>query len=766
MIGKLLLLRNVGVFDSVAAGAQLPFTKLTLCYAENARGKTTLAAILRSFGTGNAELISSRRRLSAQHPPHIVIEIVGSGTFTFQNDAWSASLPRLAVFDDLFVAENVCSGIEIGAEHRQNLHELILGAQGVALNATLQALVAKIEEHNRNLKAKSEAIPTAVRGSMTVDAFCALEPNPSIAEALQDAERTLAAARSAESVQGQSTFTVFSLPTFDTVSITALLRRGLPELEARAAVRVQEHLATLGDRAENWIGDGMPRIAPASAGQDHEICPFCAQDLRGSPVIDHYRAYFSEGYAGLKSDIVRAIRDINATHGEDIPAAFERAIRVAIQNREFWKAFVEVPEICIDTAAIARAWKSARDAVISALRAKQAAPLDCITLPDGTLDVVASYEELRAAVAAASDTLQEVNAQIEITKERATVANVATLTADVAKLKAVEARHGSEMNALCQAYLDEKVAKKNTEEQRDQAREALDTYRRTVFPAYEAAINNYLQKFNAGFRLGSIASVNTRGGSSCTYNVLINNVSVGLTDSGGGPAFRNTLSAGDRNTLALAFFFASLEQDPLHLAEKIVVIDDPMTSLDEHRSLTTVQELRRLVGRVSQVVVLSHSKAFLCALWQGPDAIPRAAIKIARDGAGSTLTAWDVHQDCITEHDRRHALAIAYIQGGHTANERSVAAALRPMLEAFMRVAYPAVFPPGALLGPFISICNQRVGGPNQILAAGDIAELRDLLDYANKFHHDTNAAWETETINDQELLYFCNRTVSFIRRP
>jgi wobble nucleotide-excising tRNase len=54
--------------------------------------------------------------------------------------------------------------------------------------------------------------------------------------------------------------------------------------------------------------------------------------------------------------------------------------------------------------------------------------------------------------------------------------------------------------------------------------------------------------------------------------VLINNVAVGLADSNGEPCFRNTLSAGDRNTLALAFFFASLYQDP-QIAQKTVVID-------------------------------------------------------------------------------------------------------------------------------------------------------------------------------------------------
>ena len=182
--------------------------------------------------------------------------------------------------------------------------------------------------------------------------------------------------------------------------------------------------------------------------------------------------------------------------------------------------------------------------------------------------------------------------------------------------------------------------------------------------------------------------MNNRGGSSASYSVLINNVAVALT-ADGGPSFKNTLSAGDRNTLALAFFFASLDQDA-QLAQKVVVIDDPMTSLDEHRLLTTIQEMQRLYGRVSQMLVLSHSKPFLCAIWEGADKVTRSAMRITRDGAGSTLAVWDVRQDCITEHDRRHELVREYIRAGNPANERAVAAALRPILEAFMRVAHPA----------------------------------------------------------------------------
>lgn len=171
---------------------------------------------------------------------------------------------------------------------------------------------------------------------------------------ITEAERSLAAAQAAAPIQQQAGFTEFELPALDLNGIQATLARDMPELDAAAAAQVQTHLAKLGPRGENWVGDGMSRIAGASAGHDGEACPFCAQSLEKSPVIAHYRAYFATAYQTLKSDIARRLQDIERAHGGDIPAAFERAVRVAMQGREFWQRFMEVPNADIDTAAVAR----------------------------------------------------------------------------------------------------------------------------------------------------------------------------------------------------------------------------------------------------------------------------------------------------------------------------------------------------------------------------------------------------------------------------
>ncbi|MEJ6783702.1 AAA family ATPase [Aminobacter sp. Piv2-1] len=762
MIEHFQLLRNVGQFDNLSPPAPTALTPFTLIYAENARGKTTLAAVLRSLATNNPQLVLDRHRLGAQHPPQIVVRHAG-GAAVFQNGAWSHPLPDVAIFDDAFVSANVCSGIELQTAHRQNLHELILGAQGVALSSALQGHVSRIEEHNAALRQLAEAIPAGALGPYKIDAFCDLEQDAEIDRKIQEAERRLAAARSADAIRQRPGFQAIRVPDFDIDGIDGVLRRTLDDLEAAAADRVRNHIGKLGRGGENWVSEGMALIAPASAGNDGEVCPFCAQGLAGSDLIAHYRAYFSQGYEDLKTTIRQTGIGVRDAHGGDIPPSFERDVRTAAQAHEFWKDFAELPAIDLDTAAVARQWNAAREAVLEQLRAKATSPLEAMTLTQETRQSIQDYRARVAEVAALSERLVGANARLELVKEQAAADDLSALRTDLAKLDAQKARFEPEVSPHCVNYLTEKAAKTATEALRTQARASLDQYRQQIFPAFEAAINDYLRRFGASFRLGEVQSVNNRSGSSASYVVVINQQNVDLTAEAG-PSFRNTLSAGDRNTLALAFFFASLEQDP-RLANKVVVIDDPMTSLDDHRTLRTREEIMALAARVSQVIVLSHSKPFLCSLWEQADRNASVALRINRAAVGSEITVWDVRSDGISEHDKRHELVRGYLRVANPAQEREVAQALRPILESFTRVAYPEQFPPGTLLGPFIGICDQRVGGPNEILSAADIAELRLLLNYANRFHHDTNPAWQTAAINDAELSDFAQRTLVFASR-
>ncbi|MGC1291022.1 MAG: AAA family ATPase [Candidatus Acidiferrales bacterium] len=765
MISGIQFLRSVGQFDYVTAGA-LELRQYVLVYAENGRGKTTLAAILRSLATGDPLPIRERRRLAAAHPPQVVLHCsVGQTPAVFENGAWNRTFPEIVIFDDRFVDDNVYSGLSIEPRHRQNLHELVIGAQGVALSRRLQVLVQQIEEDNANLRLRAAAISSAIRGAFSVDEFCDLPTVEEIDAEIQLAERSLAAAQRQDAVRDTPGFDALGLPAFDVADLTEVLRLDLPNLDAVAAAHVQEHFRDIGHEGEAWVADGMGRIGDGENARD--ICPFCAQDLRQSAIFGQYREYFSEAYTQLKQRISGVLTAVTIVHPRDLPGAFERALRVAAERRRFWSEFCDLPQVALETERLMEEWHSVRDGIMAILQAKQAAPLERMEIPGVLAVSMERFAADRRGVEVLNEQLQRANAEIMAVKQRAAIGDSGALLGELARLGATRVRHSAEVAVLCEEYLTARAAKALTEGLRGQAQGELERYRMDEFPNYQRAMNDYLTRFGAGYRVSRVAAVDTRGGPTCNYEVLINDVPVQISggDELAEPAFRNTLSSGDRNALALAFFFTYIDRDP-HPERKVVVIDDPVSSLDEHRSLTTVQELRRMGEHVSQLIILSHDKGFLSRIWLKIDSVRCSAIRLERDGDGSNIVAWDVGSDLITAHDKNHALLRSYLGDGPDANSRAVAQALRPVLEAFLRTAYPEHFTcsPGAMRR-FIGHCRERLRGDSEILDLRDTEELEDLVEYANLFHHDTNRGWQEVVINDGALRGFVERVLRFTKR-
>ena len=113
------------------------------------------------------------------------------------------------------------------------------------------------------------------------------------------------------------------------------------------------------------------------------------------------------------------------------------------------------------------------------------------------------------------------------------------------------------------------------------------------------------------------------------------------------PSFRNTLSSGDKSTLALsAFFLAELEHDS-NKAGRIVVFDDPLNSQDAFRKDHTVQKIRKSGSECLQVIVLSHDQSFLKRLYDRlrEQSVEHKCLHLTRVGQSNTLmTEWDIEE--------------------------------------------------------------------------------------------------------------------------
>ena len=765
MIQRFRLIRNVGCFDSFEGSADTEFGPLTLVYAENARGKTTLVAILRSLATGNSAWITGRRRLGAQHPPHVVVKVDGQPQpIVFEDDQWSSSYHSIAIFDDQFVDDNVYSGLSVTPDHRQNLHEVILGSRGVALARRVDELTERIAHLNQQIREKEAAIPKEARHGLDVDSFCDLKLPDQIDTRIEGLHKKAQAIKQADRVRSTRLFSQIDFPRIELPGVAGLLRRQLPDLDKEAVARVHAHLDLLGEESERWVSEGVSRIIQVEPPRTEERCPFCGQGVSGIDLLQKYHAYFGDAYRSLQTGIDQTIARYEATLGGDALAQCQRAIGRLEEQYRFWSGFTTLPSLDVDQEAFASAWSAARDALTALFSAKRSAPLEPIELPDDARKKVAEFGRQIGGVRVQVGALLAVNPTITELKESATSGHAALIDEDLRRLNAAKARYCDEVKPLCDAYVSVRQQKHKAEQEKKQARKALDTHRRQAFPAYRTAVNRYLERFGATFRIEGVQAHDAAGRPSAAYHLTIRDTEVPLVAKGNGsePSFKNTVSSGDRNTLALSFFFTAMELDG-DIGAKVVVIDDPVSSLDEGRVMTTMSEVRRLTERAKQVIVLSHSKPFLCRMFKHADVDTVACLSLGRcpDNA-SLLSVWQPTEDELTAYDQRHKL-LREFRDGHAPDIRQVAQSLRPVIEGYLRVAFPEHCAPGTLLGQFRQRIQARIDAGDQVMETVRLLELEEIADYANKFHHDTNPAWETERVNDTELLGFVGRVLDFI---
>jgi wobble nucleotide-excising tRNase len=761
-IQRFQVIRNTTRFESHTGSDSTNLGSLALLYAENGRGKTSLSAILRSLRSGDPNPILARQRLGVESPPHVVIRMDDGPPVVFENGSWATSDPRLAVFDDAFVDENVFSGLSVGSSHRQGLHEVVVGQAGVELAREIERLNDQIEIIQQDIRRIEGQFDRAVLGNMTITDFCALPVVPDLSVALEEVRRRVAGLENADGVRRTPSFAPFTPPSIPIEEIEAILAATLDDIDATALAGVREHLASLGPNGEAWVATGMQHAD--HTGPD---CPFCRQDLGSSDVFAHYRGYFGDAYERHRSAIANIMDTMTERLSGDRLAEHQRLLGEQRELHRFWSDYVDLAPFGVDHRAIAEAWVAARDQLQQVLAAKVADPLRAITLPPNCREAVQHYEDASQEVRSLSQALQGGNPAVDQAKLDISGGDVATARQDLTRLERTQARHGEAGSQLAQDWAAAKARKDELVQRKSELRDRLDAHRDRVFPAYEQDINELLRRFNAGFRLAQLAATNPRGQPSTEYYVEINQVRVPLGGdvSAASPHFGSALSAGDRTTLAFAFFLASLRADP-DVGDRIVVIDDPVSSLDDYRTTTTAVEIRSLAETVPQLILLSHSKRLLCTVWQHAPADTCSAHEIRRHGEGSDIVPWNVHQEAATEYDQRHELIRRYVRnGGSREDANQVAAALRPALEGYLRVACVEHFPPGTLLGPFVEQARRALERGSPVISMHRVAELEHLKDFANRFHHNTNPAWDRALadLNEQELEGYARRVLDFV---
>jgi len=747
MIEKIIKLHSVGILHKPLPQGAIELSNLTAIYAENGRGKSTFACICRSLAENDPEPLRSRETIQSEHEPTVELRISGRN-YKFENGNWDNANPEILVFDSEFVDRNVYSGNRLEPEHRENLLEFVLGERGVTLKNEMDQITGMIEALNRELREKSSELSSYAK-PYNVDEFVNLQPDAELDQKITRTEKKLSDTQNADAIQKRPEFKIIKLPEVKIDEIVNLLEESIETIAADAERKVREHMQKcLDEHGEQWVRQGLGYLK-------NDVCPFCAQILSGAEIITAYRNYFDISYENLKQKIGQSIQQVTDTLKESELDEVQRLIGYNEITQTAWADQTDITfPPTLDRDKIVTAWRDLRRALEDILGKKAESPLTRLQLPDETRVAVRQFEKVQSIVNSYNEAAQQVNNILQAIKDGLRVANIAEISETLAKLNAQKRRWDQNVKNICENYKTLLTQKKQLESMKAVKREELDLYTNQLLDEYEEAINTILERFNAGFSITKVTTEHIRGTPRAAYLLRIMGERIPISQRGGaavGPSFRNTLSEGDKRTLALAFFLARIQLDP-NLTSKVIVVDDPVSSFDMHRRKNTLKELLTLVGKCSQLIVLSHDAYFIREIEQlAGDGI--LVLQIRRQGNYSIFDHCNIDAICRSEYYKNYEILTRYLEEGFEGDLREIAKKIRPYLEGNLRNRFPVELRKAKNLGEMIGLIrNSEINKPLAALKPL-LQELTEINEFASPFMHAENYETTSTPLTDAELI-------------
>ena len=760
MLSKLIKIKNVGTLRNTSAkGPSGDFRRLTMVHAENGRGKTTLCAILRSLQSGDANLILERKTLDSDEGPHVELMVDGKNV-VFKNGTWSQTWPNIEVFDAAFVSDNVYSGDVISHDHKKNLCRVVIGAEGVRLAREYDELMPLAKKAGAELTIATAAVRKMIPEGLTLEAYLALAPDPKLATQIKGKNAELKVAADAAAIRIRAPLSLLEVPELP-ANLKEALHATVEEVSKDVEKLVRAHLARhqMDQEGETWLAEGL-RYASG------DNCPLCGQALADSSVIRAFGTYFGQAYRNFHATLTRLQSDLERKFGNDILLNLQKRVSANALSIEYWKQHTANEPPLLDFDQFAKpVIRTLQNSLIGLLRRKLASPLEKVEYEQATLLAISDWEKLKTSINRYNSQAESYNSAIATIKGGATTADVTVVRKEIARLEGLRARHEQPALDAIAKLTKAELTRTSAEKNKDDGRRKLDQYNASIIAAYHKKVNALLDRIGAKFTLATVEVEYTGGSPRAAYafNILGKTIEPGSDKtSPGTPCFRNTLSSGDRNTLALAFFIAQTQARP-QLGDAIVVFDDPFTSLDEFRQSFTCGIIHKLNIESAQVIVLSHSLSFLKLLAERADGPTTSKLRLAvQDGRDSRLAELDLDV-ATSDNITRDVVTITRYKNGDHEDALGAIRCLRPLLEHFIRDKWPAITPPGrGWLGEFIRDISNATAGTPLFDLKPHYDELNDLNAYTTKYAHDSG---NSPVVNAEELRATTARVLKLLGR-
>ncbi|WP_326914819.1 AAA family ATPase [Sphingopyxis chilensis] len=760
-----IVIRNVGVLKAFDAGASPPLSELSLFYARNGRGKSTLTAVMRAARDGCSTTVMARRSLGNNAADPEIVLVSSGGSQSFKNGRWAHQRATIEVFDSTFIADNIFAGEMTELDHDRGLFSVIIGEDGVRL----ANLLRRFNGHAKNAATRLKDAETALQDDLPTDInqveFFALAPNPAYAQRLDKAEKTLKAVQQSDKLALLASLDKIALPALPS-DLHKIMAATVPTIDAAARARLAEHFRhfKLGKNGEAWVNFGLEHI-------EDDACPFCGRENADElGFVTLYGQIFGEEYKNHMTRISEAMDVLDDATGDEARSAIIASIAQNAELAKKWGQYIRVDADLPGLATLAADLGEAHANAKALLERKRSSPLEIIE----DLDAVAA---LGGAMLRAETALEGYNVivdAINLASKGATAA--ATMSVDAARQSVINARRriartqDPGVQRRVDAYLAAKRSDERAKKARTKTQAALKAANEAAADHYHLRVNHYLGQFGVGARITRPTNSMAGNAGQADYALLIRGEQIvrgrgRVADAM--PSFRNTLSTGDKTTLALAFFLAKLDHDG-NLASKVVVFDDPLSSHDSHRRGKTVEAIKQLCGRCLQLIVLSHDEYFLRDVEKRCAGTSTATYQIDYSDGDQWSDAKHVRLSdlCASDHTRRIEKLASYSDHS-TGDPDDVVLHVRQVLETHFRRSYTAYFPHNRNLGKIVRDIDSYIGAHP---LAGAV---RDKLDFLNastcdNHHGDDAEVTPKKGVDSDELKIIVTEALELIgaRRP
>ncbi|MBU0998821.1 AAA family ATPase [Patescibacteria group bacterium] len=708
---------NIGTFANFTNGGSSGFEKLTFVYGLNTFGKTTLADILQSLQTNDSSLILNRKtipEITSSQKVKLSTRRYGENEtdVTFAGNQWSpTSISKyLDVFGTDFIHSNVFTGLTIDRKNKENLTNFILGDQGVQL-------AEKIGEKKKFLGEKKKIFKDKV------PQYIKLSPDEEIKKFLSydisklnleniDQELTqakLLLQKEQDRLKEPTKITNLSEPTEYTPqknnysdainSINTLLEKNYSDIKEESIAKLNEHILnnfSSSDNAKNWIHQGLGYCKDKNDGN----CPFCDQNLKNAKeLIDLYSNYFDKAYTDFVNEtnsglnigynLLKDDRLNNFSSLQSILLIINQ-YKDYIQNETFLKNLDSLTSLVnnLNEEGIEKEKNRITTLLENKIEEKNKSPYDKIESVDRSL-IDNMINEYTKKVNKCSVLIDYFIREIKLFKKQyqsttAIEKKIEEIKNDISKLEYKKARIEQDQECReCNKLSNEIDKLENGDEGIIQLEKKLQKEQTEFLKKYFTEINKLFLTF--GSKNFTLEKDEDRRGHLPVYSLVVKFHEKEI------PADKlySVFSESDRRALALAIFFARFElKSDTDKKRSIIVLDDPVTSFDDNRTINSINYFKKILSASSQVIILTHYLHFIkrfCEITK-EDLTNTVFISINQNNYTSFLEQANKEDLISSDYDKTFMKIYDYI---NKKRSESIKADLRPFLESMY---FPTVF--------------------------------------------------------------------------